>query len=166
MSIYFCFFFGKIVLLVPGGNSYGQLSAKDLTVLCWLWPYFSVSDVFIGQSRETVGRNIPEKGLRKVHFCNSQRMASSTCGVCRALAQSLHGCLKAALWWRWGEASIRRCSIVRTDLPGMCESFCRSRPAGLTHDAAQGHFVLGRRFFQNTCAEISDRTVREIVVIR
>jgi hypothetical protein len=167
VSICFYFFLEKLFLLSRAGILLGPLPAKDPAVLSRLWSCFSVSEVFIGQSREAGGKDIPEKGLRKVYSCSSERMASSTCGVRRALAQSLRGCLEAALWRRWDGASVRRNRLVRTDLAGMCESFCRPRPAGLTHDAAaQGHFVLGRRFFQNTCPEISDRMVREIIVIR
>jgi len=85
------FFLENLFLLSRPEILTGPLSAKDLAILSGLWLYFSVSEVFIGQSRETGGKDIPEKGLRKVHFCNGERMAASTCGARWALAQSLRG---------------------------------------------------------------------------
>ncbi len=136
MSIYFCFFSEKSFLLSRVEILTGPLLAKDLAMLSGPWLYFSVSEVFIGQSRETGGKDIPEKGLRKVYFCNSERMASSSCGARRALAQFLHGCLRPYS----GRGGARR----QFEDAASCELICRGCASLSVARARQGSHMTRR----------------------
>ncbi len=127
---------------------------------------FSVSVVFIGQSIGGGVKDIRRKTVRKAHFCKSERMRgfgmrhSSGGGTIslrmpQALLSRSRGevVLSEQRWVRGHAADVRVCLSPVA--------------AGLAREAAgQGHFMLGQRFFQNNWQEMSDRTVRKVVVIR
>ena len=162
MSIFFCFFSEKLSFMPWAGIVPGPSSAKG-----WLGPAdcesLSRFPVFLSVSHKrrakgTVMRRCPAK--------KSCAAAAEWQHQDGALLWSCHSPALPALRPHGGRGGLR----CQFDEPASHKLICRVRErhcvAGLATDAAaHGYLALRWCFFQNIRPEISDRTVREIVVV-
>jgi hypothetical protein len=128
---------------------------KNSAALCLL------PELFLGFYRSITGKRrkgYSSKGTSQSSFLRQRKDGVSDMRCSLGTAQFVRGRLRPDSGG--GKASLQGSGIRRVDLALTCDFFWRLGRAGRVYDAAaQGHFLSSRRFLQNSCAEISDRTV-------